>query len=71
MTERCLMKNAERWGIVVIDNISYHKVKCVREIIEKTGTKLECIPLYNLDLNPIEKVYSKIKAILRKLKCRT
>ena len=55
--------------IVIMDNLSCHKVKGVRELIETTGAHLEYLPPYSPDLNPIEKMWSKIKAILRKLKC--
>ena len=57
--------------IVIMDNLSCHKVKGVRELIESTGAQLEYLPPYSPDLNPIEKMWSKIKAILRKLKCRS
>ena len=57
--------------IVIMDNLSCHKVKGVRELIEGTGARLEYLPPYSPDLNPIEKMWSKIKVILRKMKCRS
>ena len=47
-----------------------HHVKAVREILGEKGMKLLYLPPYSPDLNPIEKMWSKMKAILRKWKIR-
>ncbi len=57
--------------VVVMDNLSAHKIAGVREVIEATGAKLLYLPPYSPDLNPIEKCWSKIKTYLRKAKART
>jgi len=57
--------------IVVMDNLSAHKVPGVRKAIEAKGTKLRYLPQYSPDLNPIEMPFSKIKADLRKAAERT
>jgi transposase len=57
--------------VVVMDNLSAHKVKGVRELIEGRGAKLIYLPPYSPDLNPIEKCWSKIKTYLRAAKART
>jgi transposase len=57
--------------IVIMDNLSAHKVEGVRERIETAGAQLVCLPPYSPDLNPIEKAFSKVKAILRKAAART
>ncbi len=57
--------------IVIMDNLSCHKVKGLRELIEQTGARVEYLPPYSPDLNPIEKMWSKVKGILKKLKCRS
>ena len=57
--------------IVVMDNLSSHKVKGVREAIEAVGAQLWYLPPYSPDLNPIEPMWSKVKAILRTLARRT
>lgn len=57
--------------IVVLDNLSSHKSPEVRELIEAAGAQLWFLPPYSPDLNPIEKMWSKVKAILRRLKPRT
>jgi transposase len=51
--------------IVVMDNLSSHKVKGVREAIEATGAELRYLPPYSPDLNPIELAFSKLKKLLR------
>ena len=56
--------------IVVMDNMRSHHVKAVREILETKGMKVLYLPPYSPDLNPIEKMWSKMKAFLRKWKFR-
>jgi transposase len=57
--------------VVIMDNLSAHKVKGVREAIEAAGAKLLCLPPYSPDFNPIEMAFSKLKALLRKAAART
>ena len=57
--------------VVVMDNLSSHKVKGVRERIESAGAELLYLPPYSPDLNPIEKAWSKLKLLLRSVKART
>jgi transposase len=57
--------------VVVMDNLSSHKVKGVRERIETAGAQLLYLPPYSPDLNPIEKAWSKFKQLLRSAKART
>jgi transposase len=57
--------------VVVMDNLSSHKVAGVRERIEATGAQLLYLPPYSPDLNPIEKAWSKLKQGLRSVKART
>ena len=56
---------------VVLDNLSSHKSKSIEESIEATGAKLLYLPPYSPDLNPIEKMWSKVKACLRAEEKRT
>ena len=51
--------------IVVMDNLSSHKVAGVREAIEAAGAELRYLPPYSPDLNPIEMAFSKLKKLLR------
>jgi transposase len=57
--------------VVVMDNLSSHKVDGVRQRIEERQAELLYLPPYSPDLNPIEKAWSKLKQILRQLKART
>jgi transposase len=57
--------------VVVMDNLSSHKVNGVRELIQQTGADLLYLPPYSPDLNPIEKAWAKLKQLLRKAKART
>ena len=52
--------------IVVLDNLGSHKVEGIREAIEAVGATLRYLPPYSPDLNPIEKLFAKLKALLRK-----
>jgi len=57
--------------VVVMDNLSAHKVAGVRERIEQTGAVLLYLPPYSPDLNPIEKAWSKLKQKLCAIEART
>ena len=51
--------------IVVMDNLSSHKVAGVRQAIEAAGAELRYLPPYSPDLNPIELAFAKLKKLLR------
>jgi transposase len=55
----------------MMDNLSSHKGKRVRELIEEGGCELVYVPPYSPDLNPIEEAFSKIKCFIRKAQART
>ena len=57
--------------VVIMDNLSSHKVTGVRERIEACGASLLYLPPYSPDLNPIEKAWAKLKQQLRAAKART
>lgn len=57
--------------IVIMDNLRSHKVTGVVELIESAGATVLYLPPYSPDLNPIEEMWSKIKAFLRMVKART
>jgi transposase len=69
--EQCLAPTLEPGDIVVLDNVSTHKVNGVAEAIEAAGATLRYLPQYSPDLNPIEQAFSKLKALLRKAAERT
>ena len=57
--------------VVIMDNLPCHKVAGVAELIESAGAFVLYLPPYSPDLNPIEMMWSKIKAYLRMVKART
>jgi transposase len=63
---QCLVPTLAAGDIVVMDNLSSHKVAGVREAIEAVGAALRYLPPYSPDLNPIELLFAKLKALLRK-----
>jgi transposase len=66
-----LVPTLHKGDIVIMDNLSSHKVKGVVESIAAVGASVVYLPPYSPDLNPIEMMWSKIKAYLRKVKART
>ena len=69
--KQVLCPSLQAGDVVVMDNLSAHKIKLVRELIESRGARLIYLPPYSPDLNPIEKCWSKIKTYLRAVKART
>lgn len=57
--------------IVVLDNLSAHKDTQAIELIKSAGAEVLFLPPYSPDLNPIEKMWSKVKEFLRSAKART
>lgn len=57
--------------IVILDNLGSHKVDGVEQAILATGATVLYLPPYSPDLNPIEKLFSKLKALLRKAATRS
>jgi len=68
---KCLVPTLKEGDIVIMDNLTSHKVKGVVEPILAVGATVVYLPPYSPDLNPIEMMWSKIKAYLRKIKART
>jgi transposase len=69
--EQVLVPTLQAGDIVVMDNLSSHKKPAVRQAIEATGATLLFLPAYSPDLNPIEQVFAKLKALLRKMALRS
>lgn len=61
-----LVPTLRKGDIVIMDNLSCHKVKGVKEAIEDVGASIRYLPPYSPDLNPIEMMWSKMKSLLRK-----
>ncbi len=57
--------------IVVMDNLAPHKNEDTVALITATGASVRFLPAYSPDLNPIEMMWSKVKASLRAAEART
>ena len=68
---KLLVPTLKPGDIVVMDNLSSHKVSGIIELIEGVGARVLYLPPYSPDFNPIELMWSKMKAYLRKLKIRS
>jgi transposase len=67
----CLAPLLRPGDILIWDNLGIHEDPEVAALIRATGARLEFLPPYSPDLNPIENAWSKAKAILRGLAART
>jgi len=57
--------------VVVMDNLSAHKVAGIAQAIAAAGASILYLPAYSPDLNPIEQMFAKLKTLLRKLAARS
>jgi transposase len=69
--DQVLVPTLSPGDIVIMDNLGSHKRPGVRAAIEAAGATLLYLPPYSPDFNPIEKAFSKLKALLRKASERT
>jgi transposase len=69
--EQVLVPSLRPGQIVVMDNLSAHKMPAIRAAIQAAGARLLLLPPYSPDFNPIENAFAKLKAILRKTAART
>jgi transposase len=66
-----LAPTLKKGDIVVLDNLTSHKVKGVTDPIKAVGAGVLYLPPYGLEFNPIELLWSKMKVYLRKVKARS
>jgi transposase len=69
--EQFLAPTLQPGDVVVADNLGSHKVAGVREAIEARSATLMFLPGYSPDLNPIERVFAKLKQLVRRAEPRT
>lgn len=69
--EQHLSRELRAGDMVVLDNLSAHKVAGVEAAIERAGARLTFLPPYSPDFNPIENAFSKLKSLLRSAAQRT
>lgn len=56
-------------SIIIMDNATFHKTADVKSIVQEAGHRLEYLPPYSPDLNPIEKKWAQAKTIRRTFQC--
>jgi transposase len=61
----------QKHDLVIMDNLTTHKIAGVGQALETVGARLLYLPPYSPDFNPIENMWSKIKQILRSAAPRT
>jgi transposase len=69
--EQLLAPALEPGDVVVLDHLAAHKVDGVRQAIAAAAASILYLPPYSPDLNPIEQLFAKLKALLRKAATRT
>lgn len=69
--ENCLAPSLGPGDVVIWDNLSSHKRPSTERLVRARGASVMPLPPYSPDLNPIEKMWSKVKQFLRKSKART
>jgi len=68
---RVLCPTLRRGDIVVMDNLAPHKSDPTLDLVAQAGAEVLFLPAYSPDFNPIEKMWSKLKASLRSAEART
>jgi len=69
--QHILVPTLRRGDVVLMDNLSVHHSLRASRLIQARGARVEFLPPYSPDLNPIEKCWAKIKQALRAAKART
>ena len=69
--EAVLVPTLRPGDTVVMDNLSPHKSDPTLALILQVGAQVRFLPAYSPDLNPIEKMWSKVKSLLRSAEART
>lgn len=69
--EQVLAPTLKPGDVAIMDNLPAHKPVAIREAIERAGARLEFLPPYSPDFNPIENAFAKPKALMRKAAKRT
>ncbi len=66
-----LLPTVRPGDILVMDNLSPHKNEPILQALAQAGVQVSFLPAYSPDLNPIEKMWSKVKTFLRSAEART
>lgn len=69
--QEVLVPTLRAGDLVIMDNLAPHKSEPILELIRATGAEVLFLPAYSPDFNPIEKMWSKVKNLLRSVEART
>lgn len=69
--EKILLPQTRKGDVVIMDNARIHKKSFDIALFEIKGVEIKYLPPYSPDLNPIEKMWSKVKNTMRQLQPRT
>jgi transposase len=69
--EEVLRPSLKSGEIIVLDNLGAHRASRIEEIAAACGAQVIWLPPYSPDFSPIELMWSKVKAYLKKVKART
>lgn len=69
--EEFLRPTLRRGDVIVLDNLRAHRASRIEEIAFDSGAQVVWLPPYSPDFSPIELMWSKVKAYLKKVKART
>ena len=61
------LRRSQPEAVLVMDNLPAHKAPCVRALLDASGFSYRYLPAYSPDLNPVEPIWAKVKAGLRRL----
>ena len=64
--EKVLLPTLPKGSVIVLDNASFHQSPSTKKLVANTGCELLFLPTYSPDLNPIEHLWAKLKAALRR-----
>lgn len=70
-TRRFLVPELHAGNVVILDNLRTHAVAGFKEMVNAVGAQVRYLPPYSPDLNPIENMWSKVKAFFRSMEART
>ncbi len=69
--EQVLRPTLRVGDVIVLDNLGAHRASRIEEIAKDCGGRVIWLPPYSPDFSPIELMWSKLKAYLKKVKART
>lgn len=69
--EQVLRPSLQLGEVIVLNNLGVHRASRIEEIAKACGATVLWLPPYSPDFSPIELMWSKVKAYLKKVKART